>query len=37
MMMNKYNFKIDNSINPADFMIFEDSEGVLAPNNKNIY
>ena len=34
MIMNKYNIKINNSINPADFFIFEDEEGVLAPNDK---
>tara|TARA_B100000768_G_C11280715_1_gene378428 strand:+ start:1194 stop:1763 length:570 start_codon:yes stop_codon:yes gene_type:complete len=34
IIMNKYNLKIDNSINPADFIIFKDSQGIIAPDNK---
>ena len=37
MIMDKYNIKINNSINPADFFILEDSNGILAPDNKKYF
>ena len=37
-IMKKYHLKINNMINPADFMIIEDNiKGILAPNGKKYY
>ena len=38
IIMKKYHIKINNMINPADFMIIEDDiKGLLSPNGKKYY
>lgn len=36
-VMNKFNIKINNMINPADFFIIESDDGLIAPNGKKYY
>ena len=36
-VMEKYNIRINNMINPADFFIIESDDGIPAPNGKKYY